>query len=481
MSTSTPISADLAGQVLQPGDAGYDAERRGYNLCVEHHPAVIHGVAGVPDVIAAVRYATERGLPVAVQATGHGPTTPADGGVLINTARMDTVRVDPVARTARVAAGVRSGYLVTAAAAHGLAPVNGSAPGVGAVSYHLGGGVGLLGRRFGYASDHVRALEVVTADGRLHRVTAEHEQELFWALRGGGKGRFGVVVALEIDLHPVSRLYGGGMHFGPEATAQVLHTYAAWAAAAPEDMGSSVLLIRMPDLPSIPGPLRGRHVSHVRFYFTGSAATGAQLVAPFRALGPLTDTVAEMPYREVGAIHAEPTTPVPFYARNSVLKTLDARTADTLLTHAGPDAAAPYLVELRHLAGALARPAAVPSAMGRRDGLFSLYSGAAASGDQVTHVRAAMARLHQAMAPWSTGGVCLNFLAGPDVTAAQVRSAYLPQDLTRLDVIENEVDPSRTFRANLASAAATATSAAAAMPSSEPRPNAPTSQAGCRS
>ena len=442
----TPTLQATTGPVFYPEDDGYDAERRGYNLSVEHHPAVIFGVADAGDVVTAVRYAAELGLPVAVQATGHGPCFPADEAVLISTARMDAIEVDTVSRTARFEAGVRSGDLVRAAAEHGLAPLNGSAPGVGAVSYHLGGGVGMLGRQFGYAVDHVRAMDVVTADGQLRRVTAEQGAELFWALRGGGKGYLGVVVAMEIDLHPVTRLRGGGMHFSAETTAQALHTYATWAATAPEDMGSSVLLIRMPDVPGVPEQMRGRYVSHVRFAFTGSAEDGERLVRTFRDIGPLTDTVGEMPYRDVGTIHAEPTTPVAFHARNSMLRTLDAGAVETLLRHAGPAAGAPYLVELRHLGGALSRPPVVPSALGRRDGQFCLYSGAVATGDEdVVFLRRSLAHLHNAMAPWATGGACLNFLAGSDVSDAQVRSAFLTSDLARLQDIKRRIDPTNTF------------------------------------
>jgi FAD/FMN-containing dehydrogenase len=449
---STPATT---GPTFTPGQAGYDAERRGYNLAVDQHPAVVVGAADVDDVTAAVRFAVEHDLPVAVQTTGHGPTVAADGAVLVTTARMDGITVDPAARVARVEAGVRSGALVAAAAAHGLAPLNGSAPDVGVVSYHLGGGVGLMGRRYGYAVDHVRALEVVTADGRCRRVTADaadpDDADLFWALRGAGKGRFGVVVAVEIDLHPVRTIYGGGMHFDAATTREALHTWAEWTTRVPEAMGSSVLLVRMPDLPFLPAELRGRSVCHVRFVVTGDPAEGERWVAPFRALGPLTDTVTEMPYRDVGTIHAEPTTPVAFHARNTMLRGLDHAAVDTLLEVAGPGTGAPYLVELRHLGGAMSRPGAVPSALARRDGVFCLYAGAAVGeDDDLDAVRSALDGLHRAMAVWSTGGACLNFLAGPDVTSAQVRSAYLPSDVARLRRIERRLDPGATFRSVVA-------------------------------
>jgi FAD/FMN-containing dehydrogenase len=431
---------------LTPADPAYDTERTGYNLSVDHKPEVIVPAASADDVVAAVRYATSRGLGAAVQATGHGPSRAADGVVLITTSRMDGITIDPVARTARVEAGVRGGALVRAAAEHGLAPLNGSSPEVGVVSYHLGGGIGMLGRNLGWAVDHVRALEVVTADGVLRRASATEETDLFWALRGAGRGTLGVVVAIEIDLHPVTRLYGGGMHFAAPDAQRALTTWADWTRTAPEAMGSSVLLIRMPDLPVLPEPLRGRYVVHVRFAFTGSAEDGAWLVQPFRDLGPVTDTVAEMPYTAVGSIHAEPTDPVPFHARNTVLGSFDAAAVAELLHHAGPDADAPYLVELRLMGGALARPGAVPSALSRRDGAFVLYAGAAAEAERVPELHAAYDRLFTAMAPWGTGGVCVNFLSGPDVTAAQLADGYLPADVARLAAVKRAIDPDDVFR-----------------------------------
>jgi FAD/FMN-containing dehydrogenase len=190
------------------------------------------GATGAADVMEAVRFAAARGMPVAVQATRHGPSVPADGAVFINTQRMTGVRVDAAAATVRIAAGVRGGSMVHEAAAHGLAPLNGSAPDVGAISYVLAGGVAMLGRRFGYAADHVRQIDVVTADGQLRQVSAEREPDLFWALRGS-RGNHGVVVSLEMDLFPVERLFGGGMYFGADATPDVLRLYRAWSRTCP--------------------------------------------------------------------------------------------------------------------------------------------------------------------------------------------------------------------------------------------------------
>ncbi|MFC4138509.1 MULTISPECIES: FAD-binding oxidoreductase [unclassified Microbacterium] len=431
---------------LNATDPAYDTARGGYNLAVQHHPASIAVARTADDVVHAVREARARGLGVAVLATGHGPSRPADGQLLINTSAMKGITIDPAMRWARVEAGVRGGELVQAAAINGLAPLSGSSPEVGVVSYHLGGGLGLLGRSLGWAVDHVRAIEVVTADGVLRRTTPDREPDLFWALRGGGKGTLGVVTAMEIDLHPIARLYGGGLHFAADRVEDALTLWADWTRTVPEAMSSSVLLIRMPDIPVLPEPLRGRYVMHLRIVFTGSADEGARLIAPFRALGPITDTVVEMPYSGIGTIHAEPTTPVAFHARNRMLRTLDADAVRAVLRHAGPDAGAPFLLELRHAGGALARPAERPSALGRRDGEFVLYVGGAAGPDQAPALQVRFSELFAAIEPWTTGGVVVNFLSGPDVTAEELASGYLPDDVERLAQIKRAYDPENLFR-----------------------------------
>ncbi|MFJ1707089.1 FAD-binding oxidoreductase [Kitasatospora sp. NPDC088346] len=438
----------ISGPVFRPGDEGYDAERRGYNLALDHRPALVVGALDAADVSAAVRYAAGAGLGVAVQATGHGVSVPTDGQLVISTARMDGVRVDPVARTAQVGAGARWHQVIAAAAPYGLAPLSGSNPDVGAVGYTLGGGIGLLGRRYGYAADHVRRFELVTADGRLLEVTAQSEPELFWALRGG-KDNFGVVVSMEIDLVPVERLFGGGLYFPGESAAEVLHGWAAWTATVPEEMSSSIQLIRYPDLPVLPEPLRGRFVAHVRIAWCGEPAEAERLVAPLRALGPaLLDSLRELPYAECGSIHHEPPMPVAAYDRNTALRELDAAAVDTLLALAGPDAGAPVILEIRHHGGAYARTPRVPNAAGGRDAGYMLFSTYLVEPGTLAEVRRVHGLLHDELAPWGTGGSFVNFLGIDDTGADRVRACYDPADYRRLAALKAERDPGNLFRVN---------------------------------
>ncbi|MFE5602430.1 FAD-binding oxidoreductase [Streptomyces coelicoflavus] len=434
------------GPVLAPGDPGYDAERLGYNLALDHRPALVVKAHGPEDVGAAVRYAADAGLGVAVQATGHGVSRSAQGQLMISTRGLNEVRVDPGARTATVGAGTRWQEVLDLTAPHGLAPLNGSNPGVGAVGYTVGGGMGLLGRRYGYAADHVRHMDVVTADGRLRRADAEHEPDLFWALRGG-KGNFGVVVAMEIDLFPVTELYGGGLYFDGARTADALHAYARWTAAVPEEMSSSVQLIRYPDLPVVPAELRGRFVTHIRVAWCGDPAEGERLVRPLRAVGPsLKDTVGRMPYRDVGSIHHEPSAPVAVYDRNTALGPLPPEAVDTLLELAGPESGAPYFAELRHHGGAYARPPRVPNAVGGRDAQFMLFTTSLLEPGGTAAARAAHDRLYDGMRPWSTGGAFVNFFGVDDTDPATVLTAYAPADRPRLARVKAAYDPGNLFR-----------------------------------
>ncbi|HEY2796222.1 MAG TPA: FAD-binding oxidoreductase, partial [Micromonosporaceae bacterium] len=321
------LAALVSGPVTRPDDGDdFAAECVGFDLNSVQHPAVAIGAIDAADMIAGVRFARTHDMPVAVQATGHGATATADGGLLIATRRFDGVRIDPAARTAYVSAGARWQKVIDAAAAHGLAPLCGSSPDVGAVSYTTGGGLGPLGRRYGFAADHVRRIDLVTADGESRTVTADRDADLFWAVRGGG-GNFGVVTAIEIDLMPVTELYGGGLFFPGVATESVLGEFLACRAAAPEDVTLSVAVLTFPDVPALPPPLRGTYCCHVRVAATAPAEQVEALIAPLRRAAPaLVDTVRTMPFTEVASIHGDPSGPMPTHVRSLVLRDADRDT-----------------------------------------------------------------------------------------------------------------------------------------------------------
>lgn len=424
---------------LRPTDPGYDAELAGFQTGFAQRPAVVFGAASADDVIAAVRYAARAGLPVGVQATGHGLPGGSEGGVLITTRRMDGVRVDPGARTVRVQAGVRWAQVVAAAEPYGLAPLNGSSPSVGAVSYTLSGGLGILAREFGYAADHVRSLDVVTADGRLRRVTRKSEPELYWALLGAGHS-FGVVTELEIDLVPVRTLYGGSLAFdGREVDpAGLLRAYEEWTRTVPDGLTSSFAAVPYPDVPALPPHLRGRYVLSVRVAYTGP--DGDQLVAPLRELGPvLTDSLREMPYAESHTIHSDPPEPHAYYGDSAVLSELEVARVGEVLALVGPDAPGMCVVQVNHLGGALAKSA--PNSVPYREGRFLVRL--LAVGDRTT----ARARLDPAFALLAplTLGRALNFAFG---AGDRTEGLYDAETRKRLAELKSEYDPANLFRRN---------------------------------
>ena len=332
---SAPLDRIPADRVHRPGTPGFDAARSGFDLSAIPSPDLVVSAAGEDDVVDAVRLAVDHGFPVAVRATGHGPIPGVDRGLLVDTRAMSTVTVDPGRRTATIGAGTTWTSVLAACAPYGLAPLCGSAPDVGAVSYVLGGGLGVLGRRYGYAADRVRRIRLVTATGEPCEVTPDSDPELFWAVRGGG-GNFGVATELEIDLVPVAALYGGGLFFPGEAAADLLAAFGRCTADAPDELSLSIAFITFPDLDAVPPPLRGRFVGHLRVAHLGAPAEAEALIAPLRAVAtPFVDTVRTLPVAEIGTIHADPVRPQPVSCGGAVLPRWDDAAVDVLLSGVG--------------------------------------------------------------------------------------------------------------------------------------------------
>jgi hypothetical protein len=443
------LAREVTGVVYGGRDPAAAVEVAGFNTAVTHEPAVVVAAATAGDLAAAVRYADEEGLAVAVQATGHGAAAPSEGTVLVSTRHMQGLSVDPVARTARVEAGVRWRAVIDAAVPHGLAPMSGSSSGVGVVGYTLGGGMGHLARRRGFAADHVRAVELVTAGGELRRVTAHSDPELFWAVRGG-QSRFGLVAALELDLFPVPRFFGGAMIFPADVISEVLHAFAAWAPTLPEQVTTSVALLRLPPVDDVPPPLRGVVSLALRFGFTGSAHEGETLLAPMRRVAtPVLDSVGPMSFAAVDAIHMDPSEPLPAVTRGGLLHSLPAKAVDALLEVAGPGVDVPLaVVELRLMGGALGRPAEVPNAVAGREGAYALTVVAPAPPPLKDTAHAVTGGVLSALQPWSTGTSLVNFAGNGDAS-----TAWTPEVLERLRRVKAMADPQNLFGGALGSSA----------------------------
>ncbi|HEY4308348.1 MAG TPA: FAD-binding oxidoreductase [Pirellulales bacterium] len=442
------LVATVAGSVLLPGDARYDDERAVWNLNHELVPAVIVVPERAADIQAAVRFAAEQRRPILVKTTGHQVIGKAHGAVVIATRRMNKVAIDVVGRTARVGAGAIWSEVIEKATKFGLAPLNGSNPTVGVAGYTLGGGLSpTLGRSHGYAADHVRSLDVVTADGELRHVNAVSEPDLFWALRGG-KGNFGVVTSLEFNLFPVPRLYGGGIYFPGERTADVLRIWTAWHPTTPETMVTSIAVMRMPSMLEVPEPLRGKFLVSVRIAYNGTAADGERMVEPLRAIAPaVLDTVADMPYTSVASIHNEPTDPVPYYERGIMLREFPAQAQDKLIELVGSGADKGLVIaELRALGGAWDREPAAPNAVATRGLPYSLLAVAAGPLSEEPQLQRSVAELLDGMKPWQGDRRYVNNLA-PD-EAADAPAVYGPERYKRLASIKKTYDPANMFRLN---------------------------------
>jgi hypothetical protein len=433
----------VAAPVALPGERVYERALP-WNVAVPVRPAAVVLVTGAVDVADVMRYAAPRGLRVAVQATGHGAMPIGADTVLLLTSGLTSCVVDPVAGTARVGAGARWQQVIDAAAPHGLAPLCGSAPGVGVVGYLTGGGVGPLVRTVGLSSDYVRAFELVTGAGEVLWVTPEHHADLFWGVRGG-KAMLGVVTAVEFELPHIPEFYGGAVYFDGSSACEVLHAWRTWSPALPETVNTSVAVQQLPPLPGVPEPLAGRMTVAVRYTAVGDHAESRRLLAPMRAVAPvLMDTVGVLPYAAIGAVHADPVDPMPCHEDQALLRELTPETVDAILAAAGPDVGSPQtLVELRLLGGALAREPLHRSAFCHRDAAFALTVIGVLppeAADVVEHASALVA----SVTPWATGGQLPNF--APSTDPDRPARVYGEDTLHWLRALARRYDPAGVLR-----------------------------------
>jgi FAD/FMN-containing dehydrogenase len=421
--TGLILPRPFEGTVHRPGEPGYDELRRPLNPSLDPRPAIVVEATRASDVQAAVRAARDRDLPVAVQATGHGGHEAYRGGVLVNTSAMSTVLVDPDRRVARVGPGATWAQVLAAAAPFGLAPLSGSAPSVGVTGFTLGGGVGWLSRKHGFAADSVVRAEVVTATGDLISATRDDHPDLFWALRGGG-GSFGLVTALEFRLHPVAAVYAGTSYFPIERAAQTLAAYREWVDEAPDELSTAVLLTRLPDSAEVPAALRGRRALALRMMHVGAPEEAERLIEPLRAAaGPaLVEGFRPARYADVSMGGTAP-------RHLDLFEELGDPVIDFLVEAGRDEGLAISTIEIRHWGGAMARPPANAGPGGHRDVPFSVIADAADPA------------LAETLRPHATGGSFLNFLSD----TSRTESAYTRADYRRLREVKAAYDPDCVF------------------------------------
>ncbi len=446
------LAESLKGDLLRPDDPGYDEARRIWNGAIDLRPACVARCAGVGDVVAAVRFARERDLEVAVRSGGHGVGGHAlcDGGLVIDLSRMKGIGVDPQARTARAEAGVLWGELDRETQAFGLATVGGIITHTGIAGLTLGGGIGWLMRKHGATVDNLIAAELVTAEGEVVRASEEENRELFWGIRGGG-GNFGVVTSFEYRLHPVGPTVLAGPIFWPlERAPEILRAYRDFAAAAPDELTTIFQLRVAPPLSFLPEEVHGKPVVMIGSCYAGALEDGIEAVRPLKELGdPIADLLEPRPYLELQSMFDAA---VPhgwhYYWKSSELPELTDEAIDTLVERAAAQTSPRSYCIVFQLGGALGRVGEAETAFSQRDAAFDVNVNAVWTEDDPEPGRhiAWTREYFDAMQAHGRGGVYLNFLG--DEGADRVREAYGEPTYERLVALKRAYDPTNLFRRN---------------------------------
>jgi FAD/FMN-containing dehydrogenase len=451
----TPLRESLHGPVIGPDDEGYDAARRIWNGVIDRRPACIARCTDVADVVAAVRFARERDLEIAVRGGGHNVagTAVCDNGIVIDLSAMRAVSVDAAARTAWAQGGALWGDVDHETQAHGLATTGGIIGHTGVAGLTLGGGVGFLMRKHGLAVDNLLAAEVVTAEGRIVRASADEHPDLFWALRGGG-GNFGVVTSFRFALHPVGpTVLAGPVFWAADDTTDVLRFYRDFAAEAPDELGSVVRLGTVPPLPVIPEELHWRPAIAVACCYAGAVEDGERAVWALRRFGtPLVDLLAPSPYAAFqGALDDTVLHGWHYYWKATNLAGLSDDAIAVIADHAYAASSPRSYAAMFHMGGAVARVPHDATAYAARDVAHNIVIDAAwlpdESGEQTVVETAWARRFVQALQAHRAGGVYVNFLDSDD-DSSRVREAYGDQTYRRLAEVKAEYDPDNAFHHN---------------------------------
>jgi hypothetical protein len=439
--TVATFNARLRGELLRPGDTGYEDARKVWNGMIDKRPALIVSCGGVGDVTDAIRFARENDLLVSIRCGGHNIAGKAvcDGGLMIDLSRMRDIHVDPVKRTARVEGGATLGDLDRATQAFGLATTAGVVTHTGVGGLTLGGGVGRLARKHGLACDNLLAVEVVTAAGRVVRAHATENADLFWGVRGGG-GNFGVVTAFEFQLHPVGPGVLGGIVVHPlEKARSALEFYQEYSRTGPDELSADGIFLTSPD---------GQKVFAISVCYIGPIEQGERVLQPLRRFGPpLSDEIRPVAYTEVQAA-TDAFVPIGlcYYWKSHLLKELPRDAAEVAVSHFAKVPSPRSLLVFQQFGGAVGRVGRSETAFWHRDVqwdnfAWSVWQDPAESDTQVQWVR----EWWDLMKPFSMGGEYVNNLGeeGED----RVRASY-GANYERLVALKNKYDPSNFLRLN---------------------------------
>ncbi len=446
----------MRGPLLRAEDPGYDEARVVFNGMFDRRPALIARCRGGADVIDAVRFASRRQLLTAVRGGGHsvaGAST-VDNGLVIDLSQMNAVVVDPKRLLARVQGGATWADVDRETQAFGLATPGGIVSHTGVAGLTLGGGIGWLRNKYGLSCDNLVSADVVTADGAFLTASADENEDLFWALRGGGGGNFGVVTSFEFALHPIGQTVAVVFSMYPIAAMRdVLKQWREWVKSAPEEATSEIATWTSPAAPSLPPSVHDREVVIASGVYVGDPQEGMRVLQPFREFGtPIGEIAGEIPYRNLQRAfdpHFPNTGEVISYWKSLYLEDLTDAAIEIMTDRAENRSSPSTMIFVQHLGGAVRRVRPDETAFATRDADFVMnfmgnWRNKGETPRHVAWVREAWDRLAQ----HSTGAVYVNYLGLEERDADSLARSTFGSNYDRLARIKANYDPSNLFRLN---------------------------------
>ncbi len=446
----TALADSFRGQLIRPDDPTYDEHRKVWNGSIDRFPALIARCAGVADVMAAVRFARDTGVVVAIRSGGHSfpGHSVCNGGLVIDLGLMRGVRVDPEARTARAQAGILLGELDRETQAFGLAVPAGIVTHTGLAGLTLGGGIGWLMRKYGLTVDQLLSVDLITADGQFVKASERENADLFWGVRGAG-GNFGIVTEFEFRLNPVGPTLLAGPIFWPmEQSPNVLRFYRDWITDVPEELTTIVVHRKMPPLPVIPAELHWRPVVTVICCYAGPVEEGEKVIRPMKEFGsPILDLCTPKPFTAHQAMF-DPSFPQGwwYYFRSCDIAELGDEVIDIIAERATQMTSPLTAFPIFQLGGAISRVGENETAFnGRGSGHTININATTATREGFDEEREWSKGLWSALKPYHTS-VYVNFLM--EEGEERIRQAYGTDRYDRLKALKRRYDPNNFFRLN---------------------------------